>query len=346
LSESGKPAAPAVQVSVIVPCRNERTTIEGLLEALRAQTIGCDRLEVVVSDGMSTDGTREILGAYSRAHAELRLAVVDNPDRNIPAALNRGIRASSGQVIVRLDAHSQPEPDYIERCLSALTQSGVANAGGVWQIRPSAGTAIARSIAIAGALRLGAGDARYRVSGNEGEVDTVPFGAFHRRWLDRVGGFDESLLSNEDYELNLRLRRAGAKVWFDPGIRSSYYARGDLGGLWKQYARYGYWKARVVRRYPSSLRWRQALPPLFVLASLALAVAGIAFPLAWAALGSLWLVYLIVLLGTGVALALRRQDAGLLPGVPLALGTMHLAWGSAFWWGMIDGRKRGSGGRG
>src|SRR3989304_7761914 len=123
------------------------------------------------------------------------------------------------------------------------------------------GGGMARPIAAAASPPLGAGDAGYRVGSQAGEVDTVPFGAFRREWLERVGGYDESLQTNEDYELNVRLRRAGGKIWFDPSIRSVYYARSDLAQLWRQYYRYGFWKARMLLRYPGSIRWRPALPP-------------------------------------------------------------------------------------
>jgi hypothetical protein len=211
----------------------------------------------------------------------------------------------------------------------------------VWEIHPSSGGWIARGIAAAASHRLGAGDARYRTSGQAGPVDTVPFGAFPRRWLERAGSYDERLLTNEDYEYNARLRRLGGLIWFDPAIRSIYFARATLGALARQYARYGYWKAHMLRRHPGTLRWRQALPPAFVLTALGLALAAPWLAAAGWLLGLQWALYAAVLAGAGARQAVRGRDFTLAAGVPLALAVMHLAWGSAFWWGWLSTLRRG-----
>lgn len=327
-------------VSVIVPCFNERATIGLLLEALRSQTVASSGIEVIISDGMSTDGTRQAILEYTRAHSELHVRVLDNPDRSIPAALNRAIAASSGAVVARLDAHSVPAPDYLARCLELLTQTRAANVGGAWDIRPSASTWVARSIAGAASHRLGAGDARYRTGGAAGPVDTVPFGAFPRTWLDIVGGYDETLLVNEDYELNLRLRQAGGVIWFDPSIRSVYFPRPDLAALARQYFRYGYWKARMLLRHPGSLRWRQAIPPAFVLLTAILACLAPFFSPAATALAVQWSVYALLLLAAGVERAVSQRNLPLAVGLPLALAMIHLTWGTGFWAGLVTGRRR------
>ncbi len=325
------------EVSVIVPCYNEASTIEGTLEALRNQTFPIERMEVLVVDGMSEDGTRIRVNEYARVHSRLAVKLVDNPDRVIPAALNRGIEAARAEVIVRLDAHAEPEPDYVERCLQVLQATEAANVGGLWQIEPGGPNWQARSIAVAAAHPLGAGDARYRVSGDAGPVDTVPFGAFRRVWLERVGPFNERLLTNEDYEYNVRLREAGGTVWFDPAIRSTYYARPTFGALARQYARYGYWKARMLLSYPNTLRWRQALPPIFVLVSVALLVAGFLWPLGWSLLGLQWAFYAVVLVMASEHRATGSGDPALHIGLPIAWAIMHVSWGAAFCVGLLSG---------
>jgi succinoglycan biosynthesis protein ExoA len=322
-------------VSIIVPCYNEERTIGLLLQAILDQTVGTTALEVVLADGGSTDRTAAVVRSFAEQHPQLRVRVVENPARAIPAALNRAIEAAHGNVLVRLDAHSIPQPDYVGQCLRVLGETSAANVGGVWEIHPSAATWIARSIAASASHPLGAGDARYRTSGAAGEVDTVPFGAYPREWLDRIGPYDESLLTNEDYEYNVRLRRAGGRIWFDPSIRSIYFARGTLIDLARQYARYGFWKARMLRRYPGTLRWRQVLPPAFVLSTLVLGPAAAWLPLARWLLALQWAAYLAALLAAGAAEALSRRDGVLAIGMPLALAVMHLAWGAAFWWGWL-----------
>jgi succinoglycan biosynthesis protein ExoA len=329
------------RVSVIIPCYNEVGTIGFLLEALVDQGLAAGQMEVILSDGMSTDGTREAVEAFGRAHPELPTRIVDNKDRLIPAALNRGIHQALGEFIIRLDAHSIPDPDYIRRCLQVLADTGAANVGGVWDIRPGADRWIARGIAAAAAHPLGAGDARYRISGAAGRVDTVPFGAFRREWYDRIGPFNEQLPSNEDYEFNVRLQQAGGTVWFDPTIRSTYFTRRDLGALWRQYARYGFWKSRMLRAHPTTLKWRQALPPLFVALVVLLGAASPFWAVPRLFLGLSLAIYGAATIAAGLIEALRRRDPGLLIGFPLAIWTMHFAWGGAFLWGLLGGRLTG-----
>jgi len=316
-------------VSVFIPCYNEQETIASLLDALRAQTFPATQMEVIIADGMSTDGTREVISQYTSQHPDLKILLVDNPKRMIPAGLNRAIAASSGDILVRVDAHSRPAPDYVERCINVLEATGAANVGGRWIIEPSQQTWIARGIAAAAAHPLGAGGARYRVNGEAGEVETVPFGSYPRAWMERIGGYDESLLTNEDYELNVRLRQAGGKIWFDPRIQSIYYARGNLKALWKQYARYGFWKVRMLVRYPDSLKWRQALPPAFVLLLTTLAVLSIIYPPVRWLLGVQLGIYLFVLLMAGIMEG-HRRSMRMVPGFVLAIIVMHVAWGGAF----------------
>jgi glycosyltransferase involved in cell wall biosynthesis len=323
------------RVSVIIPCYNERNTITRVLQAVHDQTHPLDDLEVIVADGMSEDGTRGLVNEFARSHAGLAVRIVDNPARSIPAALNQAIRSARGSVVLRIDAHALPYPDYVARSLEALDRTGAANVGGLWEIRPSAAGWIGRAIAAAASHPLGAGDARYRTEGEEGEADTVPFGAFRREWLDRVGLFDEGLLSNEDYELNVRLHKAGGRIWLSPTIRAVYFARPDLPSLARQYVRYGFWKSRMLARHPGTLRWRQALPPLFVLATGALALAGLAWRPAWLALGVQWALYALATFAAGIGVALSRRDALLGLGFPLAIWTMHLSWGTAFLWGLV-----------
>ena len=323
------------EVSIVVPCRNEEATIGKLLEAIARQTVPLSSLEVIVVDGMSTDGTKHAIREFSERHAEISLRLVENPAKTIPAALNVGIGQAKGEVVVRLDAHSVPQEDYLENCLSVLRQSGAANAGGLWVIKPSDESWIARSIAVAASHPLGAGDARYRIGGQAGEVETIPFGAYPKEWLDRVGPFNESLLTNEDYEYNLRLRQAGGMIWFDPRIRSDYFSRPNLGSLLRQYGRYGYWKARMLRLHPQSIRWRQTVAPLFVITALILLLAGLIQPMAWILLSGVLLIYLAFMLMAGVAAGILKRDARLAIGVPAALVAMHLSWGGAFLWGLI-----------
>jgi succinoglycan biosynthesis protein ExoA len=321
-------------VSIIVPCYNEKTRIGFLLDAIYAQTYPHEQMEVVIADGMSSDGTRDAISAWSADHPGLSLRVVDNVKRNIPSGLNRAIEAATGEIIVRLDGHAAPYPDYVARSVSALQNDKAENVGGVWEIHPGAQTWEAESIAVAAAHPLGVGDALYRHATQAAYVDTVPFGAFKRNLWERIGRFDENLLTNEDYEFNVRVRSSGGRVWLNPEIRSVYFARSTFGALVKQYWRYGFWKYRMLRRYPTTLRWRQGLPPLFVLSLMI----GLLF--FWVDLFSWLLVfeivlYALVLLLVGILSALKLKKFHFIFGLPLAIASMHLSWGGGFLWSII-----------
>jgi glycosyltransferase involved in cell wall biosynthesis len=323
------------KVSIIVPCYNEQSTIRLLLEALCEQTYPRTEMEVIVADGLSTDGTRHEIAAFQNEVPDLSVRVVENEKRSIPAALNRAIEASRGEIIVRMDGHSKPYPDYVANCVTAHQAARADNVGGVWEIRPGAQTWIAKSIAAAASHPLGVGDAFYRHTKQAAEVDTVPFGSFCRALIERVGLFDETLLTNEDYEFNARIRKSGGKVWLDPSIRSVYFARSTLLELIRQYWRYGFWKWRMLRRYPDTLRWRQALPPLFVLSLVSLLLLSIFIPFAEVLLLSELLLYVSIMILAGIHAAFRQQKAYLILGLPLAIFAMHIAWGSGFSWSLL-----------
>ncbi len=323
-------------ISVIVPCYNEEATIGLLLNALLGQTYPRRQMEVIIADGLSQDGTRGVIAAFRQAHPDLTVQITDNPGRGIPSAVNAAGAAACGDILIRLDAHSIPVPEYVERCVEAIEAQKGTVVGGVWSIRPGAAGFVAEGIAEAARHPLGVGDALYRLGAKAGAVDTVPFGAFRRSLFQQMGGLDESLLTNEDYEFNTRVRRGGGVIWLDPQIRSTYVARASLPALARQYWRYGYWKLRMLQRYPGSLRWRQALPPAFVTSLVVLLLLSVFLPPARILLLVELALYLGALLAAGLIAAIRQRKPLLVPGLAAAIATMHLAWGSGFVWSLLS----------
>ncbi len=324
-----------IAVSIIIPCYNESNTIARVLEAIYHQTYPCEKIEVVIADGKSTDDTRQVILEFQARCPELSIRVVDNPKRIIPAGLNAALRVAQGDLIIRMDGHSIPNPDYVENCVAGHAASLGDNIGGVWDIQPGGKGWISRSIALAAAHPLGVGDAGYRLNSPAGKVDTVPFGSYQRSLFEKIGYFDETLLSNEDYEFNTRIRAGGGSVYLDPKIRCQYIARDNFKSLGRQYFRYGYWKLQMLRRYPDSIRWRQAIPPVFVLSLVVLLLISPFWDLAGYLLLIELILYLAALCAASIRSALKKKDARLALGVPMSISVMHLCWGSGFLWSFV-----------
>lgn len=260
-SSSAEPTDPFV--AVVIPCRNEGTSIRSVIDSLLRSSHPRERLEVVFVDGMSTDGTRAILEAAVREHPFIR--VIDNPLMTAPAAMNLGIRATRGEIIVRIDAHSEYPRDYIPSCVRLL-QSGpkVGNAGGRFVPLTEGGSPWARAVAHVTAHRFGVGDSAFRTSWRPGPVDTVPYGTFRRAVLSEVGLYDERLTRNQDNELNARIKKAGYEIVFDPNIHIRYRNQASLAGLLRQAFFTGEWNVYTLYLHPYTLKWRRFVPLCFV----------------------------------------------------------------------------------
>jgi glycosyltransferase involved in cell wall biosynthesis len=309
-------------VSVVIPVRNEAAFIQATIDSILRQDYA-GNLEVVVADGMSTDGTREILDAICSRHDQIRY--LDNPSGRTPSGLNIANTASEGDVLVRCDGHAELPVDYISTAVRVLAETGAVNVGGVQ--RAVGVTPMQRAIAYAMSSRVGVGDARFHYGGDAGPVDTVFLGVFRRAPLLDAGLFDEDLSRNQDYELNIRLRTAGGTVWFDPRLQVVYRPRRTLRKLARQYFEYGRWKRHVIGMHPESTRLRQLIPPLFLIGlavSAVLGLAGLTIP-------SLLVpgTYLMLLLAATVIQLVKRGDLAALL-FPAAVATMHVSWGLGF----------------
>lgn len=311
-----------------------------MLEAIARQDVALP-LEVIVVDGLSDDGTVERIGDFADRHPEIAVTVIPNPARVVPDAMNLGIEAALGEVIVRMDAHALPSDDYVRRCLTLLEQPGVAVVGMPWRIRSSSPARIARAIAAAAGHPFGIGDARYRLGADTAQdVDTVPFGVFRKTLWRQMGGFDTALPANQDYEFNYRARVAGGRVVLGTEAHCVYFPRTTLRALARQNYRYGHWKAQMLKANPRALRARQLAAPALVAHTAGLGLLATRSPRARRA----WLLGL-GLYGAAAAtsagrVARRTGDRGLVPAILAAFACIHGSWGAGFLLGLLPRRGR------
>lgn len=331
------------QVSVIMPVRNEAAYIERSLGAVLAQDYPADRMEILVVDGMSGDGTREAVLAHAATDARVRL--LDNPAHIVPPGLNLGIQQSRGEIIVRVDGHCEIAPDYVRRCVERLLAgfegAPVEAVGG--PIETVGETEEARAIALAMSSWFGVGGSAFRtVRDRPLLVETVAFPAYRRRTLQRLGPFDEELVRNQDDEYNYRLLKSGGRILLSPDIRSRYYSRGTLRSLWRQYYQYGYWKVRVMQKHPRQMRARQFVPPAFVAGLFGSATLGLLWRPVWGLLALVLALY--ALADAGASLSLGR-DSGprYVPRLLIIHPILHLSYGLGFLAGLLRFAGRGSG---
>ncbi len=270
------------RVSVVIPVYNEERFIDRFVRSLLLQTYPREDMEWIFVDGMSTDRTQALLGEYQKQNPKL-IRLFTNPDRTVPYAMNIGILASLGEYVVRLDAHSKYEPDYIERCVYYLDTTDADNVGGVavTKSRGFIGGAIAKMLS----SRFGVGDSHFRTGGKNGYVDTVPFGAFRREVFDKVGLYDERLDRNQDNELNFRIRDNGGKIYLAQDIRFTYYSRDTVKGIVKMARQNGKWNVLTMKIMPGAMGVRHFVPLAFVLSLIVL-------PLLSLVLG--WVKYLLI----------------------------------------------------
>ncbi|WJL97219.1 glycosyltransferase family 2 protein [Microbacterium sp. ET2] len=323
-----------------MPVLNERDYLARAVETVLMQDLDAP-LELILALAPSTDGTTEL--ASSLAARDSRIVLVDNPAADIPVGLNIAIRASRYPTIVRVDAHSELEPGYTRRALDTLSRVGAANVGGV--MRADGRTPFQRAVARAYNSRIGLGGGAYHGGAAEGDAESAYLGVMRRAVLDEVGLFDESIRRGEDWELNLRIRRAGYRVWFDPTLSVTYWPRESWTRLARQFFATGRWRGELVRRYGLVNSMRFFAPPALVVtaaASVVVAVLQISgvlsgIPSLLASLVHLpVLAYLVLLLvvaaGPGGGRGWRDKTWTL-----AVLPTMHLSWGTGFLIGLIRG---------
>ena len=318
-------------VSIIMPIRNEVDFIERAIESILNNDYPRQKLEVIVADGCSDDGTQAVVEKI--ASSDSRVTLLENTGRIVSTGLNIGLKACRGEVFIRIDGHAEIPPDFITKSLRCLAEHSDAwVVGGYWKT-VSQGY-VGKVIAAATQSPVGVGNARHRLGNFDGWVDTISYGAHHKWILEKIGYFDEELVRNQDDEFNMRVIQAGGKIWLSSTIYSTYYARSSLRKLWRQYFQYGFWRIRTMQKHRRPAVFRQAVPLLFVSSLIVLALAGILWKGFW------WLL-VADLCGYALGLLLGTVDVGRKAGwkyavvAPLVFVILHFGYGLGCLWGIV-----------
>ena len=318
-----------MKVSVILPIRNEKYFINKTLKSIINQKFNGD-LEIIISDGLSNDGTLDIVKEFQEKYRYIKL--IRNNARTVPAGFNRALSLAKGDVIIRVDGHSTLEPDFINNSIKLLSKKNASCVGG--PTRHFSNTFIGKNISIAQCSYFGAGGASFRIGVSKGKyVNTLAFGAYKRAEFLKVGAYDEELIRNQDEEFNYRIVKNGGKIWIDPSIKSIYYVRNSILKLFSQYFYYGFYKVRVIQKIKSIFSFRHLVPAIFVLTLILFMVIAIFQKILWPIffLGG---IYLFMSMSFSMYELLRSQSKSLVL-LPVIYFIMHLSYGIGFLAGLV-----------
>ncbi len=317
-------------ISIILPIRNEVKEIGKCLDAILMQDFPSDQIEIIIADGMSTDGTREKVKSYRKIHNYIHL--IDNQGKIVSTGMNEAIKKSSGEIIIRVDGHTQIDSNYISTCVETLQRTSADNVGGCMTAR--ANNVFGYSVAIATSTPFGIGNSKFHYSQTEGEVDSVYMGAWPRFVFSKIGLFDEELIRDQDDEFNYRLRANGGRIILNPDIRSIYTTRSTPSGLFTQYFQYGFYKIRVLQKHPRQMSIRQFVPPLFVLSLLAVLFLTLTTKWGWITLVAIAGSYILANLTASIITSAKKGWRHL-SRLPVVFAIIHISYGSGFLAGLF-----------
>ena len=317
-------------VSIVLPVRNEEKCIEATIDAIIGQDYPQNRIEIFVVDGMSTDRTREITSKYTDKYVNIRL--LDNPGFIVPIGMNIAIRQAEGEVIIRVDGHTEITSNYVRTCIETIQSTNADNVGGCMTAQGD--SLFGEAVAIATSTKFGIGNSKFHYSVIQEPVDSVYMGAWKKSIFEKVGLFDEELVRDQDDELNYRIRKNGGTIILNPNIKSVYTSRSTPFLLWMQYFHYGLFKVRVLQKHPGQMSIRHFVPPLFVI-SLVLSIFFTLFTqFGWIVLASTAGLYAIANL-TATILSTMKKSWEFFFLLPVAFIIIHLSYGAGFLFGLL-----------
>lgn len=321
-------------VSILIVVYNEEKFIKKCIESILTQDYPKDKYELIIIDGLSTDNTRSIIEKIIESNPTYKIRLIDNPEKKLATGWNIGVKASKGEVIIRIDGHSYVVNNFIKKNIEYLAKVKDADCvGGI--IETINDSLMGKVISLAMSSPFGVGSARFRTGNYEGYVDTVAFGAYRKEVFDKIGLFDEELVRNQDDEFNYRLIKSGGKILLIPKIKSYYYCRTSFKKLWQQYYQYGYWKVRVIQKHKFPASLRHLVPITFVLSLIASGCLALFSKIGVFLLSFILATYLLTSLAFSIKIALK-EGLRFLPILPIAFACIHFSYGIGFLKGILD----------
>ncbi len=323
-------------LSVLCPIYNEEKYISQFIDSLLQQDYPKDDLEILLIDGMSKDKTREIVADYTAKYPFIHL--IDNPDKIVPCAMNRGIEEAKGEIIMRLDAHAEYPSNYFSVLVKKLDElEGAENVGGVCITLPCNDTSVAVSIAECLSNKFGMGNSYFRIGAKEVmSVDTVPFGCFRKKLFNKIGLFNTDMIRNQDDELNGRIIKSGGKIYLLPDVKIKYYARDKIAKVRKMFYQYGLFKPLGNKKLGAPATVRQFFPLLFVVVLLLGLVLCLIFPVLWPFYLAMIVLHLLIGIIVGVKSAKKTGYWGCVWIMPYIFLNMHISYGIGYLKGLYN----------
>ncbi|TFG35105.1 MAG: glycosyltransferase family 2 protein [Parcubacteria group bacterium] len=321
-------------VSIIIPCRNEEKFIQKCLDSLIDQDYPKEKLEILVIDGSSEDGTKEIVAEFVGKNKLIKL--LENPKKFTPVGLNIGIKEAKGEIIVRMDAHARYEKDYVSQCLKYLKECKADNVGGAIKTLPSKDDVWAKAIAIVLSHPFGVGNSFFRIGTKKTRwVDTVFGGCYRKEIFEKIGFYNERLTRSQDIELNQRLRKSGGKILLAPDIKVNYYPQSNFTEFFKHNFSDGLWTIYPLKFGIKIFSWRHLVPLFFTLTLIILAELSFVSENYLFLLLSIILIYFLTALLFSFFIALKEKNIGLLFALPFTFANRHSGYGLGSCWGII-----------
>lgn len=321
-------------VSVIIPCRNEEKFIGMCLDSVIVNDYPKDRFEVLVVDGMSKDGTREIAKGYVKEHPFIKL--FDNPKKIIPSAMNIGIKNASGEIIMKIDSHARYPENYISKCVSFLAEYNADNVGGVIVALPRNNTTVGKAIVLSLSHPFGVGNSLFRIGSKKPIwADTAFSGCYKREVFKKIGLYDENIARSEDVLINSKLRKSGGKILLVPEIISYYYARSNLWDFIKHNFDNGFWITYPLKFFRTLFSWRHLVPLVFVLVLISLMALSIFSPVFLLLFLFIIGPYVLINIYFSIKITYKEKDFRYLFLLPVIFALLHLCYGIGSVWGLL-----------